>query len=130
LSGQEPVETSWTSGARTFRLRIRDVTADATQTSGQEPVRVGDGVGRPSLIRHVAPVYPPEARAARVRGVVMVQMTIDEAGAVSSARVLRSVPMLDAAALDAVRQWRYTPALLNGRPVPFNMTATIAFSVQ
>ena len=75
------------------------------------------------------PVYPPVARAAAVQGVVILELTIGEDGAVSDARVLRSIPLLDQAALDAVRQWRYEPTLLNGVPTRAIMTATVNFTL-
>ena len=65
-------------------------------------------------MKHVPPVYPAVAQAARVEGTVIIQATISPAGKVADALVLRSDPLLDAAALDAVRQWEYTPTLLNG----------------
>jgi TonB family protein len=98
-------------------------------TMERPPIRVGGTVGQPAKIRDVRPVYPPEALAARIQGVVIMEAVIDEGGAVSSARVLRSIPLLDEAALDAVRQWQFTPTLLNGVPVPVAMTVTINFTV-
>jgi protein TonB len=65
-----------------------------------------------------------------VQGVVILDVLIDENGRVSDARVLRSLPMLDAAAIDAVRQWEFTPTLLNGRAVPVIMTATVQFTLE
>jgi len=91
------------------------------------PVRVGAGIREPRKTRNVGPVYPPEAVAARVQGVVILECTIDEDGRVVSIRTLRSVPMLDAAAIEAVRQWEYEPTLLNGVPVPVIMTVTVNF---
>ena len=76
----------------------------------------------------VAPIYPDIARAARVE-LVILEATIDERGFVIDARVLRSVPLLDAAALAALKQWRYTPTLLNGTPVRVLMTVTFRFSL-
>jgi protein TonB len=78
----------------------------------------------------VAPVYPPLARAARVEGIVILEAVIDEDGSVRDVRVLRSVQLLDAAASEAVRQWRFTPTLLNGQPVPVVMTITVAFKLR
>ena len=75
------------------------------------------------------PAYPQIARAAGVQGVVILEVVIGADGAVSNARVLRSIPPLDQAALDAVRQWRYEPTLLNGVPTPVIMTATVNFSL-
>ena len=73
--------------------------------------------------------YPEIARAAKIEGVVILEATIDERGVVTDARVLRSVPLLDAAALTALKQWRYTPTLLNGVPVRVLMTVTFRFSL-
>ena len=75
------------------------------------------------------PVYPQTARDAGVQGVVILEIVIGEDGAVANARVLRSIPLLDQAALDAVRQWRYEPTLLNGVPTSVIMTATVNFSL-
>jgi protein TonB len=77
----------------------------------------------------VDPVYPPTARAASVQGVVILEIVVGEDGAVADARVLRSIPLLDQAALDAARQWRYEPTLLNGVPTRVIMTATVNFTL-
>jgi len=90
-------------------------------------VRIGGGIGPPTKVRNVAPTYPADALAARVAGVVIIEAVIGEDGKVRDARVLRSIPMLDQAALDAVRQWEFTPTLLNGVPVPVVMTVTTNF---
>ena len=84
---------------------------------------------RPAKIHDAAPVYPAIALAARVQGVVIIQATIGVDGQVVDATVLRSVPLLDEAALDAVRQWRYTPTRLNGEPVAVVMTVTVNFQL-
>jgi protein TonB len=91
------------------------------------PVRVGGQIRPPTKIRDVPPVYPAIAKSARVAGVVTIEATIDPEGKVMDARVVRSVPMLDQAALDAVRQWEYIPTLLNGVPVPVVVTININF---
>jgi protein TonB len=72
----------------------------------------------------------PIAPAAGVLGVVIIDATIGQDGKVKDARVLRSIPLLDQAALDAVRQWEFTPTLLNGVPVPVIMTVTVNFTLQ
>lgn len=94
------------------------------------PVRVGGNIKQPMKVKDQRPAYPAEAQEARVQGVVIVEATIDCEGAVSDARVLRGQPMLNDAALEAVRQWRYTPTLLNGQPVPVIMTLTVSFTLQ
>jgi len=75
-------------------------------------------------------VYPPIAQAARVQGFVIIEATIDVNGRVQDAKILRSIPLLDASALDAVRQWQYTPTLLNGMPVPIIITVTVNFKLN
>ncbi len=90
-------------------------------------VRVGGQVKPPTKIKDVKPVYPEIARSRRVAGVVTIEATIGTDGKVIDAKVVRSVPMLDQAALDAVQQWEYTPSLLNGAPVPVMVTVTITF---
>jgi TonB family protein len=92
-------------------------------------VRVGGNIRPPTRTQFVEPAYPQTARTAGVQGVVILELVIGEDGAVSNARVLRSIPLLDQAALDAVRQWRYEPTLLNGVPTRAIMTATVNFSL-
>ena len=84
----------------------------------------------PQKIVDVAPAYPAIARNARVQGVVILEAVLDAKGRVESVRVLRSIPLLDQAAVDAVQQWRFTPALLNNEPVPVVMTVTVNFTLQ
>ena len=94
------------------------------------PVRVGGNIAPPKKTRDVKPSYPQIAQSARVSGVVIIEATIGPNGKVQNARVLRSIPLLDQAALDAVKQWEYTPTLLNGVPVPVIMTVTVNFTLQ
>ena len=91
-------------------------------------VRVGGQVRPPIRLNEVAPVYPAIAQSARVQGDVVIEATIDEEGKVADARVVKSVPMLDQAALDAVRQWQYRPSLLNGVPTAVITTVTVKFT--
>jgi periplasmic protein TonB len=94
------------------------------------PVRVGGNIKPPQKTRDVRPTYPAIAQSARVQGIVIIEATIGPNGKVQDARVLRSIPLLDQAALDAVRQWEFTPTLLNGVPVPVIMTVTVQFTLQ
>jgi TonB family protein len=94
------------------------------------PVRVGGNIKAPAKVIDVRPMYPAVAQAARVQGVVILEARIEADGTVSDARVLRSIPLLDQAAIDAVMQWRYRPTLLNGRPVPVIMTTTVNFVLE
>jgi protein TonB len=94
------------------------------------PVRVGGNIKPPQKTKDVRPSYPPIAQSARVQGIVIIEATIGPNGQVQDARVLRSIPLLDQAALDAVRQWVFTPTLLNGVPVPVIMTVTVQFTLS
>jgi protein TonB len=93
-------------------------------------VRVGGYISAPQKVHDVAPVYPPIAQAAGINGVVIIEAVIAQDGSVQEARVLRSAPLLDQAALAAVRQWVYRPTLLNGVPVSVIMTVTVRFELR
>src|SRR5262245_11841490 len=84
----------------------------------------------PKQIKRVEPVYPDTARLARIQGVVTVEATIGADGKVTSARVVGSVPQLDEAALTAVRQWEYAPALVDGVATPVKMTVKLNFALS
>lgn len=94
------------------------------------PRRVGGIVRAPQKVHHVAPVYPELARAARVGGVVILEALIGEDGAVRSVAVLRAHPLLETAAVEAVRQWRFTPPMLNNVPIQVLMTVTVNFTLH
>jgi TonB family protein len=94
------------------------------------PVRVGGQIKAPVRVKNVNPVYPSIAQSARVQGVVIIEATIGPDGRVTDTKVLRSIPLLDQAAVDAVKQWTYTPTLLNGVPVPVIMTVTVNFTLK
>jgi TonB family protein len=101
--------------------------------SEQEPsgaYRVGGDIHPPRKVKDVPPVYPAEALNAKVQGVVLLDATVDATGAVSDVKVLRSILLLDQAALDAVKQWEYEPTLLNGQPVPVVLTVTVNFTLR
>ncbi len=99
-------------------------------TGAPAALRVGAGIAPPAKVLHVNPVYPADARAQQIQGVVILETRIGTDGAVEDAKVLRSIPLLDQAAVDAVRQWRFAPTLLNGQPVPLIMIVTVNFSLQ
>jgi protein TonB len=96
----------------------------------RQPIRISDGIRAPRKLVDVPPMYPAVARQARVEGIVILEAIIDERGNVDRVRVLRSVPLLDEAAMRAVRSWRYTPTLLNGVPVPVLMTVSVHFTLR
>jgi protein TonB len=91
------------------------------------PVRVGGQIKEPTKVRNVPPVYPEVAKQARVQGVVVLEAVISPSGEVTNVRVLRGVPLLNDAAVAAVKQWSYTPTMLNGTPVAVVMTVTVNF---
>jgi len=93
-------------------------------------VHVGGDIKMPTKVRDVAPVYPQIAQTANVEGMVIIEAVIATDGTVRDARVLRSIPLLDRAALDAVRQWRYEPTRLNGVVVPVIVTVTVQFHLS
>jgi protein TonB len=103
--------------------------AAARAKARQSAVRIGGRTKPPTKVKDVKPVYPAIARSARVSGVVTIEATIGPDGKVVDAQVVKSVPMLDQAALDAVRQWEYTPPLVNGKPTSVIMTVTINFTL-
>jgi protein TonB len=94
------------------------------------PVRVAGEVRQPRLLRRIEPVYPEIARQARVEGVVIIEATTDIYGRVANDRVLRSIPLLDEAALEAVRKWMYEPMVINGRPRGVVFTVTVRFVLR
>jgi periplasmic protein TonB len=94
------------------------------------PVRVGGAVTAPALVSRVEPEYPPLAVRAQVQGVVILEAVVDRQGRVEQVEILRSIPLLDKAAVAAVRQWRYSPLLLNGKPERFVLTVTVSFSLN
>lgn len=93
-------------------------------------VRVGGSIKAPRLLKRVPPVYPKLAVQARIKGIVILEAHVDERGLVKNAKVLRGAPLLDAAAIAAVEQWRYAPLLLNGRPTQFLLTVIVHFEIE
>ena len=102
----------------------------AATPTPQVPIRPGGVVLTPERTAYTAPDYPALAKSARIEGTVILEATIDEHGIVRDVRVLRSIPLLDRAAIDAVSQWRYTPTRLNGVAVPVLLTVTVSFKLR
>ena len=102
--------------------------AAAREKARMAAVRPGGRIMPPKKIKDVPPVYPALAQSARVAGEVTIEATIGPDGKVIDAKVVRSIPMLDQAALDAVRQWEYLPTMLNGLPVSVLLTVTVNFT--
>ncbi len=95
--------------------------------TGDVPIQDYDQPPRP--IKITRPQYPQEAFVKKVEGTVLVEILIDSSGRVVSARVIKSVPLLDAAALQTVRQWLFTPAIKHGRPVSTIAHAPVGFRI-
>ncbi len=102
----------------------------ASLQAQDEPLTAGaEGVPVPKKTRHVQPVYPAEALAQGIRGIVILDLVVDARGKVASTSVLRSVPGLDEAAIAAARQWEYEPSKIDGKPVSVRVTVPITFSL-
>jgi TonB family protein len=96
----------------------------------EPPVRAEGAISPPRLIKQVDPIYPEIARQSRIEGIVILEIMTDMYGRVQSAKVLRSIPLLDQAAIDAVRQWIYEPLLVDGKPRACIFTATVNFTIK
>jgi protein TonB len=107
-----------------------DIAAPPPPPAPRAPVRVGGDLKAPALIHRVEPVYPAIAVAANVQATIILEATVNELGYVQDVRVLRSHKLLDQAAIDAVRQWRYSPLMLNDRPASFVLTVVLTFSLK
>lgn len=94
------------------------------------PVRIADLPRPPMKVLDVRPAYPEVARSARLEGTVVIEAVIDTLGRVTNCRVVKSAPLFDQSALDAVSQWRYTPSTYNGRTVAVLMTITVHFALR
>ncbi len=93
-------------------------------------MRIGSRVAEANLIHDVAPTYPPEAGRSRVEGTVVLMAVIGKDGTVRDVRVESGLPLLAQAAIDAVKQWRYRPYLLNGEPIEVDSQITINFTLS
>jgi TonB family protein len=96
----------------------------------QGAIRAENDIKPPKLVKEVLPVYPEIARLAEVQGVVILGVKTDEEGQVKDVMVLRSIPLLDQAAIDAVRQWVYEPLVIDGKAVPVVFTVTVRFQLK
>jgi len=99
--------------------------------SDDAPLRVGGDVRAPVVIETVEPSYTEEARKARIRGIVIVEAVIGSDGVVKKAHVLKPLPFgLDQAAIDAVKQWKFKPGMLDGKPVDVVFNLTVNFRIE
>jgi protein TonB len=103
--------------------------APKVKAEAPKKVNISAGVAVGMLLQKTQPVYPPIAKAARVSGTVVLQATISKTGAIENLRVVSGPAMLQQAALDAVRSWRYRPYLLNNEPVEVETTVNVIFTL-
>ncbi|HXJ41492.1 MAG TPA: TonB family protein, partial [Bryobacteraceae bacterium] len=94
------------------------------------PIRIGGNIAQTKLLQKVNPAYPPEAKAARIQGLVRFEAIIDKAGTVKSINVVSGPPVLVQAAMQAVQQWVYQTTLLNGNPVEVATTIDVNFTLS
>lgn len=120
-----------TLGVRAARSTATAASRPPLTGSGGGPiVRVGGDVREPRKLQHKDPLYPAEARAAKVSGIVILDALIGTDGTVKDLKIVRGQALLNQAALDAVQQWVFTPTMLNGAPVEVMMTVTVNFQLQ
>jgi TonB family protein len=101
------------------------------QETKEPPLQAGsEGVPVPKRTKTVPPTYPPEAQAAGIRGIVILELVVDPQGKVESVNVIRSVAGLDDAAVDAAKQWEYEITKVNGKPVSVKLTVPITFAMR
>jgi protein TonB len=93
-------------------------------------VKVGGEIREPRKLRHVNPTYPELAARAKVQGTVVLECLVGPKGQIMKVSVLRSIPLLDDAAIEAVRQWTYTPTLKDGVPVKVLLTVSVRFALE
>ena len=104
--------------------------ATATRATPDHPIRISGGVMAGQVLTRINPVYPPKAKEKRIEGSVVLAARIGRDGRVADLQVVSGVPMLSAAAMDAVRQWTYKVYRLNGAPVEVNTTVTLNFHLN
>jgi len=101
----------------------------APKIATPQRVRVSSGVSTGMLVRKVPPSYPPLARQARIQGTVVLQATISKEGSIENLQLISGHPMLAPAAIEAVKQWKYKPYLLNGEPVEVETQVQVNFTL-
>jgi periplasmic protein TonB len=112
-----------------FTSGTRPVLPIPSPTPSNRTIRLSH-ISEGNLVRKVQPVYPALARSARIQGVVVLEATISKQGAIENLRLLSGHPMLAPSAIDAVRQWRYKPYILNGQPVEVETQITVNFALN
>ena len=109
---------------------LKSGTGRKRKVAAPQRIRVSAGVTAGNLIRRVEPVYPPLAKTARIQGQVILHAVISKSGSIENLQVMSGHPMLVQSALDAVRQWKYKPYILNGEPVEVDTTVTVNYNLS
>ena len=118
-----------TGSSEQQKQEVPEPTSQDTKTS--DPMRITADIVQPVLIHKVNPEYPEIARKVRVKGLLVLEAIITQNGTVENVKVVRGVhPLLDQAGVNAVKQWRYKPATLNGKPVKVYSTITVNFVLK
>lgn len=139
LSGGEPVDEKTSSSSevvltapssQNVSAGAAEQTAPRIKGAGPERVRVSQGVTQGLIISKVNPVYPDIARTSRVQGQVVLRALIGREGSVENLQVISGHPLLTQAALDAVKQWKYRPYMLQGKPVEVETQVTVIFQLS
>jgi protein TonB len=123
------IESSLKEYAGTSLLLV-SATSTASDNKVQEPIKVSGNIQNSTLIRPIEPIYPEMAKRNHVSGYVTLLISIDEAGNVAGIKVLRGDPALIDAAVAAVREWKYSPMLMDGSPVRAMGTVNVAFNLR
>jgi len=117
--------------------RVEELEASTSKTSVKKkwspdvaPIRVGDSIPAPRKLVDAAPEYPEVAKSARVQGAVILEAVIGADGKVQDVRVIKSIPLLDQAAIDTVKKWLFEPTIINGVAVPVITTVTVTFKLR
>jgi protein TonB len=109
---------------------VKPPPADPKKNSERQPLKLSEGVVEARLISRVEPRYPPLALQIRLQGTVRLQAIISRDGRITSLEVVSGHPLLVQSALDAVRQWRYHPTMLDGEPVEVETTISVVFQLH
>src|SRR3954471_4739586 len=136
LQGRHATGAAAAAGTSGPQTDVQSMSNAKPQLSGVAPqspkpmrVRVSQGVTQGMVLSKVQPAYPPDARAARIKGSVIIAVVIDKNGSIESERLISGHPLLAPAAMDAVKQWKYRPYILNGNPVEVDTQITVNFTL-
>jgi TonB family protein len=118
------------ASALALHIGVDGLTADHVDSQPSGPIAVAPGVMQGQRLNGPMPVYPPEAKKAKIQGTVVLDAIIGKDGTVEKLTVVSGPPALQTSSLDAVRQWIYKPFLLNGEPVEVKTTINVVYSLK